>query len=148
MVLTHIIYFTLRSVAHHRRRFAAVREFGIGIAAIAWVLFSSAQLRGLTNNQVVLPPPLNKMILKMESEWSSFRLVSSYGLFRHMTGVSSVQGQYKDARHNYIPAMVSRPELIIEGLDADTNDWREIDFLHKPVDDLVAPRWSATRQTG
>ena len=146
MTLTHVVYFTLRSVAYHRRRIVAFKEFALGVASVAWVLLSSTQLRALTNNQIILPPPMGKWVLQFESGWSSFRLVSSYGLFRHMTGVSAAQGQYKDARNQYVPALVSRPELVIEGLDAASNDWREIDFLHKPGNVLTAPTVIAPHQ--
>ena len=146
MVLTHVVYFTLRSVAYHRRRIAVIKELALGSIAIAWILLSSTQLRGLTNNQVVLPPPLHETLLQFESEWSSFRLVSSYGLFRHMTGVSNSQGQYKDTKNLYVPALVSRPEIVIEGLDAASNDWREVDFLHKPGNTLFAPTIVAPHQ--
>lgn len=146
MVFTHVVYFTLLSTTFHRRRITALRELILGLVSILWISLSATQLRGLTNNQVVLPPPLGAFMLKLESEWSSFRLVSSYGLFRHMTGVSNLQGQYKDSTNNYIPALVGRPELIIEGLDTFSNEWKEINFLNKPGDIFTTPSIVAPHQ--
>ena len=58
----------------------------------------------------------------------NLQLVSSYGLFRRMTGVGG------------------RPEVIIEGSMSETGPWKEFEFLYKPGDLTTAPRFCLPHQ--
>jgi hypothetical protein len=55
-------------------------------------------------------------------------LVNSYGLFRRMTGVGG------------------RPEIVIEGADSRSGPWKEYEFLYKPGNVSVAPRFCLPHQ--
>lgn len=78
------------------------------------------------------------------------RIFSSYGLFRQMTGV----GKYNPiSRENidtdkppFIPSIVTRPEIVIEGFKTSTNEWIEINFKHKPTNLFQSPTFIAPHQ--
>ncbi|XP_076450495.1 lipase maturation factor 2-like isoform X1 [Babylonia areolata] len=61
-----------------------------------------------------LQKSLDSNILKLHGQTRHFHLVSSYGLFRRMTGVGG------------------RPEVVIEGSDHSEDGWKEYNFLYKP----------------
>jgi hypothetical protein len=63
-----------------------------------------------------------------------------------MTGVSSYQGSYQDDQLGFTPSMVARPELIMEGLEQDSSEWKEMHFLHKPGDVSTVPTVVAPHQ--
>ena len=58
----------------------------------------------------------------------NLQLVSSYGLFRRMTGVGG------------------RPEVIIEGSMSAKGPWKEYEFMYKPGNLTVAPRFCLPHQ--
>jgi hypothetical protein len=58
----------------------------------------------------------------------NLQLVSSYGLFRRMTGVGG------------------RPEVIIEGSMSESGPWKEYDFMYKPGNLTEAPRFCLPHQ--
>lgn len=77
----------------------------------------------------------------------SRKISHGYGLFRRMTGVGA---QPVDAVDNYTgwaglpPSIVARPEIILEAVIDDSEEWRELNFRWKPgrIDKLplqVAP---------
>ena len=67
----------------------------------------------------LMSQPLIKQGMKYEHD---LQLVSSYGLFRSMTGVGG------------------RPEVVIEGSMTEHGPWKEYDFLYKPGNLSEAPR--------
>jgi hypothetical protein len=44
------------------------------------------------------------------------------------------------------PSVVARPEVVLEGLDPEVDEWREIEFRWKPGDLDTAPRFVAPYQ--
>lgn len=102
------------------------------LIALSWILLSATQLGEIST----IPEYLPKVPLFIQR----LRLVSSYGLFRSMTGVSIDQYSIGNSSFHY----VARPELILEGYDINTSHWREIDFRHKPgqlssIPSIIAP---------
>lgn len=79
-----------------------------------------------------------------------FSAVSGYGLFRKMTGVGKWTGPRRAGLINHIggrkPSVVARPEIALEGYDADDNTWREISFRYKPTDLHNSPYQVAPHQ--
>ena len=67
----------------------------------------------------LMSQPVIKQGMKYEHD---LQLVSSYGLFRSMTGVGG------------------RPEVVIEGSMTEQGPWKEYDFLYKPGNLSEAPR--------
>ncbi len=55
-------------------------------------------------------------------------LIGSYGLFRRMTGVGG------------------RPEIVIEGANSRAGPWKEYEFMYKPGNVSVAPRFCLPHQ--
>ena len=75
---------------------------------------------------------------------------NSYGLFRQMTGVGAVSGQYRDTDtwgwNGLPPSIVERPEIILEVFLEKEQRWRELKFKWKPGDVLTAPQIVAPYQ--
>ncbi|KAL7549125.1 hypothetical protein ACHAWF_015627 [Thalassiosira exigua] len=73
------------------------------------------------------------------STWRNIRIHSSkishgYGLFRRMTGVGQQQ-QSIDSPAGWAglpPSIVARPEIILEAMIDDSEEWRELNFRWKP----------------
>jgi len=59
--------------------------------------------------------PSMKLAANLYRATERFRLTSSYGLFRRMTGVGG------------------RPELVVQGWDSSRSRWVEYDFIYKPT---------------
>ena len=87
-----------------------------------------------------------KVAMKLAQDIAPFRIVNGYGLFRRMTGVSSLNGRYMDKNTSFVPSIVARPEIIIEGMDSLSGVWEEIHFNYKPGNLYVAPKWVAPYQ--
>ena len=77
-----------------------------------------------------------------------FTLTSGYGLFRAMTGMASIsQKSSKNSKiWQYVPSVVARPEIEVEGFDEATQSWKPIYFAYKPGDEYDKPRWVAPLQ--
>merc|ERR1711982_269666 len=89
----------------------------------------------------------------------SYHVSNAYGLFRRMTGVGSYK-QYDVKKWGWAglkPSIVSRPEIILEGIledlsynddddDVDDENWKEIDFRWKPGNILARPTQVAPHQ--
>ncbi len=75
-----------------------------------------------------------------------FHLVSGYGLFRRMTGVSPVSGTYMDKDTSFVPSVPARTEIVLEGFDEVSDQWHEIHFTYKPGDVFAQPKWVAPYQ--
>ena len=79
---------------------------------------------------------------------SLYQLSSGYGLFRSMTGVGK-DNSYPPSTSRIgglPPSVVARPEIIIEGLDADSGEWKEIHFRHKPGSTATPPTFVVPHQ--
>ena len=92
-----------------------------------------------------LTPQLGKMTLIPIQTftfnlWQSYRISSSYGLFRQMTGVGHLSTSRANNDEvwgwgNMPPSIVERPEIILEGLfttNKNVTEWRELNFRWKP----------------
>jgi hypothetical protein len=64
-----------------------------------------------------------------------FRVTSTYGLFRRMTGVGTFEIGSQQS------SVVARPEIIIEGTDGRGTTWRPLHFRFKPGDVHAPPAW-------
>jgi hypothetical protein len=124
-------------------------EFVYTLVSILWILTASVPLLTVANLQPYLPVS----VISLYQKCAPFRIVSGYGLFRHMTGVGKFSTE-EEARmkgvtevinnelysfSKYSPSSVARPEIVLEGLDGDTQTWVEIDFRHKPGSIYSAP---------
>jgi hypothetical protein len=65
----------------------------------------------------------------IEQKTQNFHIFNGYGLFRRMTGVGKWKDSYGSVKDISI---TSRSEVILEGLDTDNLEWKEIHFLYKP----------------
>ena len=101
------------------------RALGSIAFAACWILVSATALSAVTDVSFV--PAAMK---RLDKATRAFSLVSSYGLFRRMTGVSERQGAGRVGR--FVPSMVARPEIILQGLHPATQQWLDISFRHKP----------------
>lgn len=108
--------------------------------ALAWILTSSIGLTGICNLTPYIPPIFPVMFNKAQS----MHMMSSYGLFRVMTGKGPDIPSHTDA--SLIYPTVSRPEIVLEGLDAITNKWVEIPFKYKPGNLSAMPTFIAPYQ--
>ena len=116
--------------------------------ALTWVLLSATSLSSVSHTERFHLPRAATRLAKAVAPWS---LVSSYGLFRSMTGVSKRQGLGQ--RRTFVPSMVARPEVVLQGLVANaaggaasTERWVDIPFAHKPGPVLRRPTLVAPMQ--
>lgn len=109
-----------------------VRALGSIALAACWILVSATTLSAVTDVSFV-PGAMQRLYKATQP----FSLVSSYGLFRSMTGVSARQGAGRVGR--FVPSMVARPEIILQGLHPGTQQWLDISFRHKPGSLQVRP---------
>ena len=101
-----------------------------GVALFIFGISLSVFTRGVQQNVPSFASPLtNQPIIRQGANMNhNLQLVSSYGLFRRMTGVGG------------------RPEVIIEGSMSDTGPWKEFEFLYKPGNLTTAPRFCLPHQ--
>ena len=119
-----------------------------GVLAIIWILLSARMLGGVGDVGPFIPNFINQL----SEDVVLSRAVSAYGLFRRMTGVGTFD--HNSARSpasannptNYIPSVVARPEIVIEGLHPGTMEWMEIPFRYKPADLSTAPPFNVPHQ--
>jgi hypothetical protein len=78
----------------------------------------------------------------------SNNIFHGYGLFRRMTGVGSrpIDAVDKTGWAGIQPSIVARPEIIVEALIGDSEEWRELNFRWKPGRIDVFPRQVAPHQ--
>ena len=81
-------------------------------------------------------------------EVSQLQISSGYGLFRRMVGVGSFDGHVASLPYigGLSPSVVARPEIVMEGLDGASGEWREIHFRHKPGDTRSRPTFVMPHQ--
>jgi hypothetical protein len=103
-------------------------------------------------------PMLTSHMSMLRTNTQGWRLTSSYGLFRRMTGVASESGHIStlqtspfseitdEPKHPFYPSLVARPEILMEGYDSLSQAWQPIRFTYKPDDVVVAPRFVAPLQ--
>lgn len=87
-------------------------------------LLSALQFRSICNIPFFASPP--KLLLSLQTHTNAWHPVSSYGLFRRMTGV----GAQKE---------VARPEVVLSG-SMDGHIYHEIHFMYKPGDVYARPK--------
>jgi hypothetical protein len=124
------------------------RNFGLTIFTFIWIFVSAGSLRSVCPQIDTFLPSISNII---ENKIKPFHLVSSYGLFRRMTGVYEINESETKLFNNVLygglhPSIVARPELVIEGFDATTNEWLEIHFMYKPTDIKQSPVFIAPHQ--
>lgn len=136
-----VLFYTARGIAKHRRPFLGASDMFTAALAIGWILLSATCFKGIADTRRFLPP----QILDMAASVQNYHLVSPYGLFRSMTGVQPYYGRGTTPA-GYRPALVIRPEIVIEALDPTTQRWEELHFLHKPGDVFAKPTWIAPYQ--
>jgi len=79
----------------------------------------------------------------------SSNIFHSYGLFRRMTGVGLIPIDAVDKHTRWAgipPSIVARPEIIVEALIDDSEEWRELNFRWKPGRVDIFPRQVAPHQ--
>jgi len=120
------------------------------IILITAACFVMVPLSAFSMQGVASSPLLPKQFIDLATKLQPMHLTSGYGLFRQMTGVWIDQDKIVTGAHGkrygYRPQVVARPELVVEGLDADTDSWETIHFKYKPGDVNEAPRWVAPHQ--
>jgi len=79
-----------------------------------------------------VPQPVNEKLQLLpqilQHKVQELNLISSYGLFRRMTGVGG------------------RPEVIIEGSDSMNGPWKEYHFMYKPGNMSESPKFVMPHQ--
>ena len=121
--------------------FEITRHVLLSVISVTLILLSAGPLRTVCNVDSILPP----QIRQLESILKPFQVSSGYGLFRMMTGVGpSAKGAVQYG--GLPPSIVARPELVLEGLDPASGEWKEILFRDKPTDLFQAPRHIAPHQ--
>jgi hypothetical protein len=103
-----------------------------GFVAVAWIYLSMQHLSAVCD---VSAMTISARLLPSQFTDYASRIsgVSSYGLFRRMTGVGSVDSKrLKSLQRTWnttlVPSVVARPEIVIEGYDGATKRWKEIEF--------------------
>jgi hypothetical protein len=109
------------------------------ILGITWICLSAIPMQSICDVSFI---PQIAMSIHKASQ--SFRITSSYGLFRQMTGVGNLDA-YTDLSNPPL-AKVARPELILEGLVKGTEKWQEIPFKYKPGNIYTSPPWIVPHQ--
>lgn len=102
------------------------------ITAVIIVVMSSRPLRAFGNlegSSIIHKNEYIKKLINIFEPVENFHIFNGYGLFRRMTGV----GEWKDL-HGIEKdiSITSRPEVILEGLDSEKLEWKEIPFYYKP----------------
>jgi hypothetical protein len=103
------------------------------LIAIIYLNLSLHSMNSITSTSLALPFDISNRMFEIYKGSASFHIVSGYGLFRQMTGVGkwkSTFGLMKTSGE--YPAVVQRPELIMEAYDRSNNIWTEIPFKYKP----------------
>jgi hypothetical protein len=136
----------LPRAARAARACRAVHAACACMAVLVFVCASAVPLRAIAPS-LRLPP----LAAEVHAALSSRHLVSGYGLFRRMTGV----GRWRPADLLEVeaygwggldPAVVARPELVVEvSLDGQST-WQEVEFKYKPTDPFRRPPFVAPHQ--
>jgi hypothetical protein len=111
-----------------------MRVSSFGIIAFAWIYLSVQQfssvcdVSSLTVSNRIVPDRLSHFGTRLTG-------VSSYGLFRRMTGVGHFSSRklkiiQRKFNTTLVPSVVSRPEIILEGFDTTSATWKEIHFRY------------------
>ena len=107
---------------------------------VSWVFLAAVPLAPIADMSSVIPSHAQVM----HQQTQGYHLVSGYGLFRTMTG----RGPSPSTRGpgGFVPSVVARPEVVLEGLQGSTNRWLEIHFRAKPTDLYQMPPQVAPHQ--
>jgi len=111
-------------------------------ACFVMIPLSALSMSGVASSSLLNYQPVQSFARLVQP----LHLSSGYGLFRQMTGVWSNQMLRNGKRWDYVPQVVARPEVVMEGLDATTLEWEPIHFKYKPGDLHEAPKWVAPHQ--
>ena len=124
----------------------ACLKLSLGFMACVVLVPLSATTMSSVAPSSIIPRQVHEVANKLRE--SHLTIASGYGLFRSMTGVWPGQGSFpKDAEFGvYIPSVVARPEILIQGREGEEGDWKPIEFSYKPGDLDEAPRWVAPLQ--
>lgn len=106
---------------------------------ITWMCLSAIPMQSICDVSFI-----PQIAINIHEASRSFRITSSYGLFRQMTGVGNLDA-YTDSSNPPL-AKVARPELILEGIAKGTEKWREIPFKYKPGNIYKSPPWIMPHQ--
>lgn len=104
---------------------------------ILWILLSASHFDSICNVNSYIP----QFIFSFRRVVDPFFVVSSYGLFRQMTGVG--KGYH---RSPIKLSTTSRPEIILQGLGNESSSWIDIPFLYKPTEVSRSPPFVAPYQ--
>ena len=129
-------------------QFVLAAALGSALFAVSTVPFVNSLSQPLMSSL-----PYSRALADLYMEIQPYHIVSSYGLFRRMTGVgpdlnvAPASGMIGAAPVR--TSQVSRPELHLEGSDDDGASWHEIRFAHKPSSNhSLSPTWPALLQFG
>jgi hypothetical protein len=105
-----------------------------------------SQIGSYTASHIIKPyPALSRSAQELSAYARPFSVSSGYGLFRVMTGVSTKPSAAAGIGRQP-PSVVARPEVVLEGLDGDSQTWKVIPFKYKPSRTSDAPRFVAPHQ--
>lgn len=129
-------------------QFALAAAIGSALFAVSTVPFVNSLSQPLVSSL-----PYSRVLTDLYTQTQPYHIVSSYGLFRRMTGVGpDLQVAPASGMLGAAPVrttQVARPELHLQGSDDDGQSWAEIRFLHKPSSNhSIAPTWPALLQFG
>ena len=103
--------------------------------ALTWILVCSTAFHPLVDMRRLAP----RAVLELaETRLARWHITSSYGLFRHMTGV----GRASAAMQAQGVVQVARPEVVVEALlPGESGRWVELPFRAKPGSETAWPRF-------
>lgn len=132
-----------------RRVGRAVRGTALLVVFAVYLYLLQAPLAQIESKTAsdFLPPDAEEWAGKLKTATSPFVVSSGYGLFRVMTGVGSVPPPGSQAGVGGMPpSVVERPEIVLQGFDGASQDWKDIPFKHKPGDVYRRPTMVAPHQ--
>ena len=119
----------------------------VGLLAIVWLFLSAKPLSSLGTGVDIMRPFVPSSLWRLSDDLSLFSINSGYGLFRRMTGVgSTAEAALSTEQRKLGLTVVTRPELVLEGWDSVSGNWKEIPFRYKPTDVLQCPSFVAPHQ--
>jgi hypothetical protein len=120
-------------------------------AFVAYLYLVQAPLAQIESKSAddLLPSVAQGWASALKTASSPYAVSSGYGLFRVMTGVGAAPppgGGSPGGVGGFPPSVVARPEIILQGLDRDSHEWKDIPFKYKPGDIRRRPPMVAPHQ--
>jgi hypothetical protein len=119
----------------------------IAALSVVLILVSATSMQGVGTSAMI-----PQWAFRLSEHLRPFHITSGYGLFRSMTGVHSESlaaphstNKSPSSAGKYIPSVVARPEIVIEGL-SEAHGWQPVHFAYKPGDVHAMPRIVAPLQ--